>query len=70
MHKFVIFAKKKFEDKHAEYKKYCKVRGHCHYTEEYRSAAHSICNLKYTVPTEICIVFHKESNCDYHFTMK
>ena len=29
-----------------EKKKYCKVRGYCCYTEEYRGAAHSICNLK------------------------
>ena len=29
-------------------KKYCKVRDH--YTGEYRGIAHSICNLKYSVP--------------------
>ena len=27
-----------------------KLRDHCHYTAEYRPAAHSICNLKYNVP--------------------
>ena len=25
-------------------------RDHFHYTEEYRGAAHTICNLKYSVP--------------------
>ena len=29
-----------------EKKKYCKVRGYCCQTEEYRVAAHSKCNLK------------------------
>ena len=29
---------------------YCKVRDHCHYTGEYIGAAHSICNLKCSVP--------------------
>ena len=42
-------SKKIIEDKHAKDKKYCKVRDHCHYAGEYRSAAHSICNLKYGV---------------------
>ena len=51
-------------------KKYCKVRDHCHYTVEYRGAAHSICNLKYSVPKKIPIVFHNRSNHDYHFIMK
>ena len=51
-------------------KKYSKVREHCHYTEECRGAAHSICNLNYSVPKEICIVFHERSNYDYHFIIK
>ena len=42
-------------------KKDLKVRNHCHYTEEYRDAAHSICNLKYSVPKKIPIVFHSGS---------
>ena len=51
-------------------KKYCKVRDHCNYTDEYRGAAHNICNLKYSMPKQIPIVFHKGSNYDYHFIIK
>ena len=51
-------------------KKYCKVRYHCHYTGEYRGAAHSICNSKYSVPTRIPIVFHNGFNYDYRFIIK
>ena len=40
--KFVIFVKKNFENKHAEDKKYRKVRDHCHYTGIYRDDAHDI----------------------------
>ena len=38
-------------------KKTCKVRDHCHFTGNYRSAAHSICNLKYKLPKDIPVVF-------------
>ena len=48
----------------------CEVRDHCHYTGEYRGAAHSICNLKYNVSKEIPIVFHNGLNYDYHFIIK
>ena len=51
-------------------KKFHKVRGYCHYTEEYRGAAHSIYNLKYSVPKKISIAFHNRSNNDYHFIIK
>ena len=51
-------------------KKYCKVRDHCHYTGEYRGAANSICNLKYSVPKKIPAVFHNGSNYDYDFIIK
>ena len=46
-------------------KNYRKVRDHCHYTGEYRGAAHRICNLNYTVPKKIPIGFHDGSNCDF-----
>ena len=45
------------------------VRDYCHYTGEYRGAANSICNLKYSVPKKILIAFHKGSNFD-HFIIK
>ena len=50
-------------------KKYRKVRDHCLYTGEYRSAVHSIYSLKYSVPKKLPIVFYNGSNYDYHFIM-
>ena len=50
--KICYICKEKSENeylKDKKYKKYCKVRDHCHYTGEYRGAVHSICNLKYSV---------------------
>ena len=70
MQKYVIFVKKNVKIKNLEDKKYRKVRDHCHYTGEYRGAANSICNLKYSVPKKIPIVFHNRSNYDYHFITK
>ena len=51
-----------------EKKKYCKVRDYCCYTEEYRGAAHSICNLKKSA-LKIPIVFHNGWGYDYQFTI-
>ena len=48
--KICYICKEKFENKYAKDKIYCKVRDHCHYRGEYRGVAHSICNLKYSVP--------------------
>ena len=68
--KICYICKEKFENKHLKDKKYYIVRDHCHYTGEYRGAAHSLCNLKYCVPKKIPIVFHSGSNYDYHFIIK
>ena len=51
-------------------KKYCKVREDCLYTGECRGAAHSIYNLKDSVPKNIPIVLHDGSNYDYYFIRK
>ena len=68
--KICYICKEKFENKYWKDKKYCEVRDHCHYTGEYRGAAHSICNLKYSVPKNIPIVFLNRSNYDYHFIIE
>ena len=68
--KICYICKETFENKYLKDKIYRKFRYHCHYTGEYRGAAHSICNLKYSVPKKISIVFHNGSNYDYHFIIK
>ena len=70
MQKPFLFVKKNLKNKYLEDKKYCKVRDHCHQTGECRGAAHSIYNLKYSVPKRIYIVFHNGYNYDYHFIIK
>ena len=65
--------KEKFDDKHVKDKKdkeHCIVRNHCRYTGEYWGAAHSICNLKYSIWEGIVILFHNGSNYDYRFIIK
>ena len=68
--KICYICKEKFENKYLKDKKYRKVRDHCHYAGEYRGAAHSTCNLKYSLSKKIPIVFHNGSNYDYHFIIK
>ena len=41
-----------------------KVRDHCHYSREYRGAAHSLCNLQYKIPSYIPVVFHNLAGYD------
>ena len=47
--KICYICKGTFENKYVEDEKYRKVRDHCHYVGGYRGAAHSICNLKYSI---------------------
>ena len=68
--KIRYICKEKFENKYLKNRKYRKVRNHCHYTGEHRGAAHSICNLKYSVPKTISIAFHNGSNYNYYFIIK
>ena len=52
-------------------KKCWKAIDHCHYTGEFREAAYSIWDLKYSFsPKRIPIAFHNGSNYDYHFIIK
>ena len=50
--------------------KYRRVKDHCHYTGEYRGAAHNNSNLKYKTPDHIPIVFHNFSGYDAHLFIK
>ena len=70
--KAVIFVKKNLKINIWKIKNIVKLKisHYSHYREEYRGAAHSICNLKYRLPKSIPIVFHNGSNYDYHFTIK
>ena len=47
-----------------------KVRDHYYLTIRSRSAAHSICSLKYNGRNKISIVVHNGPNHDYHFIIK
>ena len=47
-----------------------KVRDHCHYTGEYRGAAHFGCNLRYKIPNYIPVVFHNLAGYDTHLLIR
>ena len=47
-----------------------KVRGHCHFTGEYRGAAHNTCNLRYKITKNIPVIFHNGSTYDYRDIIK
>ena len=48
---FHIFGKRILQ-KLTRNENYQKVRDHCHYTGKYKSAARSICNLKFNVSND------------------
>ena len=64
MQKVCYISKKIFstdkDDKNV-FKLYHKVGDHCHYTEKFMEAAHSICSLRHKIPKEIPVVFHNVS---------
>ena len=68
--KICYICKEKFENKSLKDKNYHKVRDYCHYIGEYRGAAHIICNLKYSVPKRIPMVFHNGSNYGCRFIIE
>ena len=70
MQKSGIFVHKKIKNEYVKDRKFGKVRNHCRYAVKFRGAAHSICNLKYSVPKKVPIAFHNGSNYDYHFIIK
>ena len=47
-----------------------KVRDHCHYTDLYRGPPHSLCSLRYKIPSYIPVVFHNLSGYDSHLFIK
>ena len=47
-----------------------KVRDHCHYTGLYRGPAHSLCNLRYKIPSYIPVLFHNLSGYDAHLFIR
>ena len=47
-----------------------KVRDHCHFTGEFRGAAHNECNLKCKKPLVLPVVFHSLQGYDSHLFIK
>ena len=58
MQKYITIVEKESSKKLSKSINYWKVRDHCHYTDKYRAAAYSICNLKFNVPNEARVVSH------------
>ena len=67
--KVCYICKRKFSN-NEDYKKYFKIKDHCHYTGKYRAAAYDICNLRYKIPKEIPAVFHNGYTYHYHSIIK
>ena len=47
-----------------------KVRDHCHFTGQYRGAAHNICNLQCRKPMILPVIFHNLQGYDAHLFIK
>ena len=47
-----------------------KVRDHCHFTGQYRGAAHSSCNLQCRKPMILPVIFHNLQGYDAHLFIK
>ena len=47
-----------------------KVRDHCHCIGLYRGPSHSLCNLRYKIPSYIPVVFHSLSGYDAHLFIR
>ena len=47
-----------------------KVRDHCHFTGQYRGAAHNICNLRFKKPLLLPVIFHNLQGYDSHLFIK
>ena len=43
---------------------------YCHYTGLYSGPAHSLCNLRYKIPSYIPVVFHNLSGYDAHLFIR
>ena len=56
-HKNLLQLQNKFKHKYTNDKNNCTVKDHCDYTNENRGVVHRICNLKYSIPKEIPVVF-------------
>ena len=63
-----ICEQKLFRDKKTN--KILKVRDHCHFTGEYRGAAHNECNLNCKKPLFIPVIFHNIQGYDAHLFIK
>ena len=47
-----------------------KARDHCHFTGEYRGAAHFDCNLKCRKPLILPVIYHNLQDYDSHLFIK
>ena len=63
-----ICEEKLFRDKKTN--KILKVRDHCHFTGDYRGAAHNECNLKCRKPLILPVIFHNLQGYDAHLFIK